>query len=233
MEDVQMELTGPRPLNLRVAPVQDEEPAIVSLKSNLTNEEELELLKESLEILLFNMDSLFLIIMGSLIILMQAGFGFLEAGSVRAKNTTNILIKNYADLCFGSMAFWFIGYGLAFGEGNGFIGYTHLFALDLPFQDYAMLFFQCTFAATCATIVSGAIAERCNFNGYVIFSIIITGITYPMAAHWCWGPYGWLGQLGFRDFAGSGVVHLSGGVCALVGMRRPWQWQGLLMMKPH
>ena len=67
------------------------------------------------------------------------------------------------------------------------------------------------------TIVSGAIAERCNFNGYIIFCVVVTGVTYPIAAHWCWGPGGWLGDLGFSDFAGSAVVHLSGGVCALVG----------------
>ena len=67
------------------------------------------------------------------------------------------------------------------------------------------------------TIVSGAIAERCNFNGYIIFCVVVTGVTYPIAAHWCWGPGGWLGELGFSDFAGSAVVHLSGGVCALVG----------------
>ena len=78
-------------------------------------------------------------------------------------------------------------------------------------------FFQCTFAATCVTIVSGAIAERCNFNGYIIFCVLVTGVTYPISAHWCWGPEGWLSELGFSDFAGSGVVHLSGGVCALVG----------------
>ena len=97
------------------------------------------------------------------------------------------------------------------------------------------IFLQCTFAATCATIVSGAIAERCNFNGYIIFSVIVTGVTYPIgikkclskpnkisekyssATHWCWGPNGWLNTLGFYDFAGSGVVHLAGGTCALVG----------------
>ena len=78
-------------------------------------------------------------------------------------------------------------------------------------------YFQCTFAATCVTIVSGAIAERCNFNGYIIFCVLVTGVTYPISAHWCWGPEGWLSELGFSDFAGSGVVHLSGGVCALVG----------------
>ena len=84
-------------------------------------------------------------------------------------------------------------------------------------------FFQCTFAATCVTIVSGAIAERCNFNGYIIFCVIVTGVTYPIGAHWCWGPGGWLGDLGFRDFAGSAVVHLSGGICALVGMKNIYQ----------
>ena len=74
-----------------------------------------------------------------------------------------------------------------------------------------------TFAATCATIVSGAIAERCHFNGYIIFSTVMTGLLYPIPAHWCWAEGGWLRELGFRDFAGSSVVHMSGGICALVG----------------
>ncbi|TRY72346.1 hypothetical protein TCAL_08163 [Tigriopus californicus] len=164
-----------------------------------------------------NMDDMFLALMGSIILLMQAGFAFLEAGSVRAKNTTNILIKNFADLCFGSLAFWLVGFAFAFGDGNSVIGLTHFAAINLPESRYTYMFFQCTFAATSATIVSGAIAERCHFNGYIIFSCIITGILYPIATHWCWAEGGWLAELGFVDFAGSGVVHMSGGVSALVG----------------
>lgn len=129
--------------------------------SNMTVEEQIQVVSDNLEILLGNMDSLFQVLMGSLIILMQAGFGFLEAGSVRAKNTTNILIKNYADLCFGigfsyavlifkkltyllsgSMAFWFIGFALAFGEGSPVIGWHHWFAVDLSITRYSVLFFQ-------------------------------------------------------------------------------------------
>eukprot|EP00095_Tigriopus_kingsejongensis_P012176 maker-scaffold2514_size14919-snap-gene-0.4 protein:Tk12176 transcript:maker-scaffold2514_size14919-snap-gene-0.4-mRNA-1 annotation:"predicted protein" len=212
-----------------------------------------------------NMDDMFLALMGSLIVLMQAGFAFLEAGSVRAKNTINILIKNFADLCFGALAFWLVGFALAFGEGNPIFGLTGFAAIGLPASQYTFLFFQvstafvlhnpypkihlldrsfhvsntdfpytllasrpspsnlmrllfqCTFAATCATIVSGAIAERCHFNGYIIFSCIITGVLYPIATHWCWSQEGWLAQMGFQDFAGSGVVHMSGGASALVG----------------
>ena len=82
---------------------------------------------------------------------------------------------------------------------------------------YHITFIQSTFAATCATIVSGAIAERCHFNGYIIICSMVTSVAYPIAAHWCWGPGGWLYENGFRDFAGAGVVHLSGGIIALVG----------------
>merc|ERR1719414_1405513 len=103
--------------------------------------------------------------MGSVIIFMQAGFGFLEAGSIRAKNTTSILMKNFIDLTFGSLGFWLIGYGLAFGESTtGILGTTYYASTALPLDLYPHLFFQATFAATCATIVSGAVAERCDFN---------------------------------------------------------------------
>lgn len=185
--------------------------------TNISLAEEVKQLQDGLKVLQDNADDFFLAVMGSLVILMQAGFGFLEAGSVRAKNTTNILIKNYADLCFGGLAFWLVGYAFAFGEGTSFIGFTHFAAFGLSFSSYTYLFFQSTFAATCATIVSGAIAERCNFNGYIFFSIIVTGLTYPVATHWCWSPNGWLAVQGFHDFAGSAVVHLAGGTCAFIG----------------
>lgn len=163
-----------------------------------------------------NMDQMFLFVMGSIVLFMQAGFALIEVGTVRAKNATSILIKNISDMCFGAMAFWLCGFAFAFGEGNPFIGLDHFLAITLPKEEYSFLFFQGTFAATCATIVSGAIAERSDYNGYVIFSVLITGVVYPIQTHWCWGPSGWLTDNGFYDFAGSGVVHLAGGVCALV-----------------
>ena len=161
-----------------------------------------------IEILKTNLNHMFLLLNGSLVILMQAGFGFLEAGSVRSKNVTNILIKNFADLCMGEFFMTFIGgiftkfftgagsfllfgYAFAFGAGSQFIGYTHFGLIGLDLEDYAFMFFQCTFAATSATIVSGAIAERCNFNGYIIFSVLMTGVVYPIHTHWAWGG-GWL-----------------------------------------
>jgi len=174
-------------------------------------------MNSEVEALKSNLDTFFLIVNGSLIILMQAGFGFLEAGSVRSKNVTNILIKNFADLCFGAGSFICCGYAFAFGEGSPYIGFKYFVTIDLPNDQYAFFFFQCTFAATCATIVSGAIAERCNFNGYILFSIILTGVVYPIQTHWAWSGDGWLSGTEFHDFAGSGVVHLAGGVVAFVG----------------
>ena len=163
-----------------------------------------------------NQDQMFLIGMGGVVLFMQSGFALIEAGTVRAKNATSILIKNVSDMCFGAVAFWACGFAFAFTDGNPFIGFKHFFAVNLDTSEYAFMFFQGTFAATCATIISGAIAERSDYDGYVIFSVVITGFVYPVQTHWCWGPGGWLAEFGYVDFAGSGVVHLAGGVCALV-----------------
>ncbi|XP_060559025.1 putative ammonium transporter 1 [Ruditapes philippinarum] len=176
-----------------------------------------------------NMDQFFLIVMGFIIYLMQAGFAFLEAGAVRSKNTVNILIKNALDSFFGGVSYWLIGYALAFGKGNSFLGYTYFAHSGLPDNMYAHWFFQFVFAATAATIVSGAVAERCDFTAYLIYSTLVTGFIYPVVTHWAWSDEGWLvngdtyeidGEIvtiGYNDFAGSGVVHMVGGIVAFVG----------------
>jgi len=165
-----------------------------------------------------NLDNLFLIVMGIVVFLMQCGFAFLEAGSVRSKNTVNILIKNMLDLLIGGVSYWVMGWALAYGKtGNGFIGTSEFFSYNMDHGDYPLWFFQFVFAATAATIVSGSIAERCCFSAYFVYSIIITGWVYPPVTHWAWDDHGWLLKLGYADFAGSGVVHVLGGTCALVG----------------
>ncbi|OPZ99208.1 MAG: Ammonia channel precursor [Bacteroidetes bacterium ADurb.Bin416] len=161
------------------------------------------------------------LITGVLVFFMQAGFALVEAGFTRSKNTTNILFKNLMDFSIGTIAFWVIGYGLMFGAGNGFIGEAEWFsnvdhgsALGIP--NLAFLFFQTVFAATAATIVSGAMAERTKFSSYLVYSAVITLVIYPISGHWIWGG-GWLAQLGMHDFAGSTVVHSVGGWLALTG----------------
>ena len=124
-----------------------------------------------------NVDHFFLTILGIIVFFMQCGFGFLEAGAVRSKNTVNILIKNWLDMCLGAIAYWAVGFGLTWGEfGNGFCGGSYYFGINVP--DYLMskFFFQFTFAATASTLVSGALAERCNFIAYLVYCNLITGI---------------------------------------------------------
>ncbi len=152
---------------------------------------------------------------------MQAGFALVEAGFTRSKNTSNILFKNLMDYVIGTIAFWFIGFGIMFGSKNGLFGGIDLFSqntyrTDMP--DLAFLIFQTVFAATAATIVSGAMAERTKFNAYLIYSAVISLVIYPVSGHWAWGG-GWLSTLStpFHDFAGSSVVHMVGGSAALVG----------------
>ncbi|KAL3841507.1 hypothetical protein ACJMK2_019641 [Sinanodonta woodiana] len=158
---------------------------------------------------------------------MQSGFALLEAGSVRSKNVTSILIKNVCDSFICGVSYWLFGFAFAYGDGNQFIGYTY-FAIDgLPADRYGYFFFQFTFTATAATIVSGAMAERCEFMAYFIFSFIITGFIYPLVTHWTWWDDGFLvkgmdyggdvGRIGYQDFSGSGVVHTVGGTAAFVG----------------
>ena len=166
---------------------------------------------------------LWLVVAGALVFFMQAGFAFLESGMARAKNTVNVIMKNYCDMCFGAVAFWLVGYGLMFGANHtGWLG-TSAFALQgVPESQYGGLFFQMMFAATSATIVSGAIAERTRFSAYVIGSVFITALIYPVFGAWAWGGAhggeGWLKHMGFIDFAGSTVVHAIGGWAALAAL---------------
>lgn len=190
-----------------------------------------------------------LIIMAIFVFILQAGFAMLEVGTVRAKNTKNILIKNVIDACLGVLIWWAFGFAFAYGtEGsnpNAFIGgqqfflvnYQPAFSNSSPYlyvptpNSYAFWFFQWTFAATTATIVSGAVAERCRFVGYLVYTFFLTGFIYPVVVHWVWSSQGWLSAFfnedltpnqtnlykGMIDFAGSGVVHTTGGMAAFWG----------------
>jgi len=166
------------------------------------------------------LDTVWVLIAAFLVFFMQAGFGMVEAGFIRAKNTCNILTKNFLDFCMASLGFFIIGYAIMFGDGNGFCG-TKGFCLlsaesgaDIPL--YAFWLFQAAFCGAAATIVAGGMAERMRFGAYLIYSFIISAFVYPVVGHWVWGG-GWLAKMGFADFAGSTVVHTVGGLAALVG----------------
>lgn len=164
-------------------------------------------------------NTIWVVISGVLVFLMQAGFAMLETGMARAKNAVNVMMKNYMDLCVGSLLFWAIGYGIMFGENpSGWFGVDHFALTNASDWDFTSLFFQIMFASTAATIVSGAMAERTNYFGYLLGAIGITAIIYPVFGSWAWNEHGWLKQMGFIDFAGSTVVHSVGGWCALAGV---------------
>jgi Amt family ammonium transporter len=166
------------------------------------------------------LDTLWVLIAAFLVFFMQAGFGMVEAGFIRAKNACNILTKNFLDFCMASIGFFIFGYAIMFGIGNGFMGFTGWFlegaksGADIPM--YAFWLFQAAFCGAAATIVAGGMAERMKFPAYLAYSFIISAFVYPIVGHWIWGG-GWLSSLGFADFAGSTVVHALGGFAALVG----------------
>lgn len=174
----------------------------------------------SIEQLTVGLDTVWVLLAAFLVFFMQAGFGMVEAGFIRAKNTTNILTKNFLDFCMASLGFFCFGYAIMFGTGNGFMGLTGWFmkgaesGADVPL--YAYWLFQAAFCGAAATIVAGGMAERMNFKAYLIYSFLISAFIYPIVGHWGWGG-GWLTDLGFADFAGSAIVHTTGGVAALVG----------------
>lgn len=165
-------------------------------------------------------DTMWVLLCTILVFFMQAGFALVEVGFTRAKDAGNIMMKNIVDFLAGSTIFWVFGYTLMFGaDMGGFMGlpdwaFSGIYGNAVP--DKAMLMFYTVFAATAATIVSGAMAGRTKFSSYIIISIIISAVIYPIQGHWIWGG-GWLGQLGFHDFAGSTAVHSVGGWAGLIG----------------
>ncbi len=169
---------------------------------------------------------IWLCITGFLVFFMQAGFALVESGLTRAKNAVNIMMKNLLDFSFGAILFWAVGYAIMYSSGDfDIIGLDSsllfLGSADSPidmsgYATSAAWLFQVVFAATAATIVSGAMAERTKLVSYIIYSCIISAIVYPISGHWIWGG-GWLGDLNMRDFAGSTVVHSVGGWAALAG----------------
>jgi Amt family ammonium transporter len=171
-------------------------------------------------------DYVWTLVAAALVFFMQAGFAMVEAGFTRAKNAVNILMKNLMDFSMGSIFYWAIGFGLMFGiTTTGWFGTSGFFLSDFsPGKDpwvLAFWMFQVVFAATAATIVSGAMAERTKFIGYLVYSALVSAFIYPIFGSWAWGGLynggGWLEGLGFIDFAGSTVVHSVGGWVALAG----------------
>jgi Amt family ammonium transporter len=174
--------------------------------------------QETLELFSAAFDMIWLVLAAALVFFMQAGFAMVETGLTRAKNAGNILMKNLMDFSVGAVAFWAIGWALMYGAtAAGLIGTNQFFlggADSAVFRDWM---FQVVFAATAATIVSGAMAERTKFTAYLVYSVFISGLIYPISGHWIWSSGGWLGSMGFHDFAGSTVVHSVGGWAALAG----------------
>jgi ammonium transporter, Amt family len=192
---------------------------------------------ETLNALTVGLDTVWVLIAGFLVFFMNAGFGFVESGFTRAKNAVNILGKNFVVFGIASLAFYVMGFGLMFGDGNAFSGTEGFFLTggdNSPAMgdDYAgvfgslewagiplmaKFFFQLAFAATAATIVSGCVAERIHYQSFMVFAFVLVAISYPVSGHWIWGG-GWLAELGFWDFAGSTVVHSVGGWAGLAGI---------------
>jgi ammonium transporter, Amt family len=188
-------------------------------------------LQKSIAALQKQTDIVWTFVAAALVFFMQAGFAMVEAGFTRAKNAGNIMMKNLMDLSMGGVAYWAVGFGLMFGVSNGFVGGSDFFVnFDNSTVDgqwgFTFWFFQVVFAATAATIVSGAMAERTKFSAYLVYSFFISLLIYPIFGHWAWGNLlnadnaksgAWLADKGFIDFAGSTVVHSVGGWAALAG----------------
>jgi len=195
----------------------------------------LEAFKKSMQV---GVDTAWVLFTAFLVFFMNLGFAMVESGLCRAKNSVNILAKNFIVFAVASISFWLIGWGLMFGNGNPFIGLEGILfaggadnspAIGDAYQGaykalnwtgvplWAKFFFQLVFAGTAATIVSGAVAERIKFKSFIVFSFILVAVMYPITGHWIWGG-GWLQSLGMFDFAGSSVVHSVGGWAALAGV---------------
>lgn len=182
--------------------------------------------KEAIDLVQTHANYVWTLVAAALVFFMQAGFAMVEAGFTRAKNAVNIMMKNLMDFSMGTVAFWAVGFGLMFGVSKtGWLGTSGFFLSDFKAGGdpwvLAFWMFQVVFAATAATIVSGAMAERTKFVGYIVYSFIVSALIYPIFGGWAWGGLfhgsGWLEGLGFIDFAGSTVVHSVGGWAAMAG----------------
>ena len=182
-------------------------------------------------------DTVWVLMTAFLVFWMNAGFGCVESGLCRAKNATNILAKNFVVFALSAIAYWIVGFGIMFADGNSFMGMTGWLiggadnspAMGDAYQGVfgslswtgvpllAKFFFQLVFAGTAATIVSGCVAERIHYKSFMIFTLVLVGLSYPITGHWIWGG-GWLAAMGMRDFAGSSVVHAVGGWSGLAGI---------------
>ncbi|MEI6777487.1 MAG: ammonium transporter [Chloroflexales bacterium] len=169
-------------------------------------------------------NTVWVLIAAFLVFGMQVGFQMLETGFARTRETVNILVEGIVDTCICGILFWAFGFAFMFEPGTPFIGTTGFFLQGLA-DTYgttgvpllAFWVFQFAFADTASTITSGAMVGRCGFVGDILYSIVVTGFIYPIVGHWAWGPDGWLAVMGFRDFAGSTVVHTIGGAVSLAG----------------
>ncbi|MDQ0162389.1 ammonium transporter [Aeribacillus alveayuensis] len=164
-----------------------------------------------------SLDMTWIMIAALLVFFMHAGFSMVESGFTRAKNALNILMKNFLTISIGSILYFLVGYALMFGESQYGLFGTKGFALIGEGDQVGFFVFQAVFAATCATIISGAVAERMKLSSYMLLTVVMTGFIYPIVGHWIWGG-GWLSELGFIDFAGSTVVHLTGALGAFVAV---------------
>lgn len=170
-------------------------------------------------------DTVWVLLCAALVFFMEAGFAFLEAGFIRAKNSLNIVMKVFMDSTMGMLSFFVFGFGIMFGLDkyglfgtSGFMLGGSLEHINLRIPVHAYWLFQAAFAIAVASIISGAVAERMKFSPYLVFTVICTGLIYPVAGHWVWGSGGWLAELGMMDFAGSAVVHAAGGWSALAAV---------------
>ncbi|OEH91662.1 ammonium transporter [Bacillus solimangrovi] len=163
------------------------------------------------------MDMMWIMIAAFLVFFMHAGFAMVETGFTRSKNALNILMKNMMTISIASILYFVVGYGLMFGNSTGGLIGTNGFLLKGHEDQVGFFAFQAMFAATCATIISGAVAERIKLSSYLLLTVLMTGLIYPVVGHWVWGG-GWLAQMGFTDFAGSTVVHLTGALGAIVAV---------------
>lgn len=171
------------------------------------------------------LDTVWVVLCAALVFFMEGGFAFLEAGFISAKNSLNIVMKVFMDCTVGMLSYWILGFAIMFGADaaglfgtSGFMINGDFSYMNLRIPIYAFWMFQAAFAIAMASIVSGAVAERMKFGPYIVYTAIAAGIIYPLVGHWVWGAGGWLAQLGMKDFAGSAVVHATGGMSSLAAV---------------